>query len=543
MRFLLFLYALSGLFSLGYQVIWLRHFVDRFGSSTLTFMLVISCFIGGLGAGALASRRVVAWLRRRLGGLADLSLYGVVEVLVALLALLVFTEALVPVTLLGHFPYSERDGIFEPTLAHHLIKLPLAAGTVFLPCFFMGVTFPLLTSVFRSQDRFPSRLYAWNTAGACASVLLSEWIFLRYAGHDLTLLALVAGNLVLGIYFVVRGKALQNKLGGMDALETSSAAPEGEPGKGAELPRGALLAGAVVSGFLAGGIEADAFRRIHFIQIFNGASMAFVSFWAILAIFLASWTISTWRSATFQKIKRVYLGGLLLFVATVSAWILPLRQWLADFIAGATEFSALDPEGTGTILLGVFVVVGLLVFPVYFCVSLLLPLLCNQAQARGMHLGRLYGLNTVAFLAGMFVFSWTAPQVNMFYAFKLIVFVFGILVAFLFCIDPARPLKRLHISLLGAALVAAAILTPTDFDHSFLPDNNPVKGQRIVAMQGSAGWTVFIAEQPLGNAIFLDTAKMSDTGTEVKRYMKVMAHFPLLSLKDPKRALLICFGV
>ena len=31
----------------------------------------------------------------------------------------------------------------------------------------------------------------------------------------------------------------------------------------------------------------------------------------------------------------------------------------------------------------------------------------------------MYGLNTLAFLAGMVVFSWIAPQVNMFYAFKL----------------------------------------------------------------------------------------------------------------------------
>ena len=33
MRLLLVCYALSGLFSLGYQVVWLRMFVDRFGSS------------------------------------------------------------------------------------------------------------------------------------------------------------------------------------------------------------------------------------------------------------------------------------------------------------------------------------------------------------------------------------------------------------------------------------------------------------------------------------------------------------------------------
>ena len=55
-RAVLALYAASGLFSLGYQVVWLRHFVDRFGSSTFTFVLVICGFIGGLGLCAIRER-------------------------------------------------------------------------------------------------------------------------------------------------------------------------------------------------------------------------------------------------------------------------------------------------------------------------------------------------------------------------------------------------------------------------------------------------------------------------------------------------------
>ena len=54
---LFLLYALSGFVSLGYQVAWLRIGVDLFGSTDLTFMLVLANFIGGLGAGCAREPR------------------------------------------------------------------------------------------------------------------------------------------------------------------------------------------------------------------------------------------------------------------------------------------------------------------------------------------------------------------------------------------------------------------------------------------------------------------------------------------------------
>ena len=55
------IYALSGFVNLGYQVAWFRIYVDRFGSTNLTFALVVCNFIGGLGVGALASARLCRW--------------------------------------------------------------------------------------------------------------------------------------------------------------------------------------------------------------------------------------------------------------------------------------------------------------------------------------------------------------------------------------------------------------------------------------------------------------------------------------------------
>jgi predicted membrane-bound spermidine synthase len=61
---LFLLYAVSGFVSLGYQVAWFRIFTDWFGSTNLTFALVVCCFIGGLGFGALWSKPVANWIGR-----------------------------------------------------------------------------------------------------------------------------------------------------------------------------------------------------------------------------------------------------------------------------------------------------------------------------------------------------------------------------------------------------------------------------------------------------------------------------------------------
>jgi len=81
-------YALSGFVALGYQVVWFRLFPDWFGSTSLSFALVVCNFIGGLGAGALASGPVTKWIARVAGITDALRLYGLIELSVAVAALL-----------------------------------------------------------------------------------------------------------------------------------------------------------------------------------------------------------------------------------------------------------------------------------------------------------------------------------------------------------------------------------------------------------------------------------------------------------------------
>ena len=80
------LYALSGFISLGYQVSWFRIVTDWFGSTNLTFALVICNFVGGLGAGALLSDRVTRLVAGRFRFTDGLRVYGMIELSVGVAA-------------------------------------------------------------------------------------------------------------------------------------------------------------------------------------------------------------------------------------------------------------------------------------------------------------------------------------------------------------------------------------------------------------------------------------------------------------------------
>ena len=204
------LYALSGFISLGYQVAWFRIFIDWFGSTNLTFALVVCSFIGGLGCGALLSQRISRLLTDRTGIGDKLRLYGLIELLVGASALVTVAVEYLPPDLWGSFPYYLNDGIWVQAIHYQIAQGAIATVSLFLPCLFMGVTFPLLCDIFRSiprGGRLPSVLYAWNTIGACVGVLACQFILIPEIGHKPTFWLMAGLNILLGLYFVVSGGA------------------------------------------------------------------------------------------------------------------------------------------------------------------------------------------------------------------------------------------------------------------------------------------------------------------------------------------------
>ena len=209
-------------------------------------------------------------------------------------------------------------------------------------------------------------------------------------------------NFLLGLYFLTTG-------GGVVSKASESAAPTRITGGEAfERERTSnyqsLLVFALISGFLAGGLEGDLFKRLSFIVVLNpGALMSFISFWVIAAIFLGS-TVVRWRPRLSLLTIKLAFSLAVLYYGFV--W------WSGDIIMqmmGSPGLRGVDqiwPES----MLKLFSFTGLYVFPPFFMISFLLPFVCNRIQSQGKHLGLAYGLNTVAFCVGMIIFTQIAAS-------------------------------------------------------------------------------------------------------------------------------------
>jgi len=188
----------TGLASFVYEISWIRMLSLVLGASTHSFELMLAAFILGLALGGLA-------VRRRVDATAEpLRLLGWVQLLMALAALATLplydtTFALMEALMKG---LSRNDtGYFLFNLGGAAI-----AGLIMLPAtFFAGMTLPLLTGALLragAGEAAIGRVYAANTLGAIAGVLLAVHFALPLLGLKGALILGAAVDAALGLYLL-----------------------------------------------------------------------------------------------------------------------------------------------------------------------------------------------------------------------------------------------------------------------------------------------------------------------------------------------------
>ena len=190
----------TGLASFVYEISWLRMLALVLGASTHAFELMLSTFILGLALGGLAVRRTVDTVR------SPERLLGWVQVAMGLLAV-----ATLPV-------YDATFGVME-TLMKGLARTESGyvlfnvsgqaiAAMVMLPATFCaGMTLPLITGALLRSGAGESaigQVYAANTLGAIAGVLLAVHAGLPLIGLKATLIAGGVIDAALGLLLLDR---------------------------------------------------------------------------------------------------------------------------------------------------------------------------------------------------------------------------------------------------------------------------------------------------------------------------------------------------
>jgi spermidine synthase len=193
----------SGLTSLGYQVLWTRLLASGTGNSTYVFTTILAVFLIGLAAGAL----VYARLRPRIRDVVPILALG--QVLVGLLvtggmALVISRHATGPLPLTTHFD-ELFTGYLQPVL---FVVLPAT--------FVMGLTFPAASALVADPTgRIATNaglLLAANTTGAIVATFLIPFLAIPLIGSSTTVAGLALINVAVGVLLALAGP-IRDRLG------------------------------------------------------------------------------------------------------------------------------------------------------------------------------------------------------------------------------------------------------------------------------------------------------------------------------------------
>ena len=183
---------ISGLTSLGYQVLWTRLLASGTGNTTYVFTVILAVFLVGLAAGAVLFNII----RPRIGD--PVRLLANAQMLIAVLVL----AGLVGVVV--------QPELLEPSEPLSTIRaLVGAAIVVVLPVtIVLGVTFPaasaLLVDDARHAGSESGSLLAVNTVGAIAASVLVPFLLIPALGSPMVVALLALVNAVMGIALAVR---------------------------------------------------------------------------------------------------------------------------------------------------------------------------------------------------------------------------------------------------------------------------------------------------------------------------------------------------
>ncbi len=176
----------SGLTSLGYQVLWTRLLASGTGNSTYVFTLILTMFLIGIALGAM----LFSTFRERLGR--PVVLIAIAQIVVGALAILGLVLVIArPGQLDPTQVLASAQAIFGPIL---LVVLPATLV--------MGFTFPASSALLGDDpDRMASnagRLLAANTLGAIVATFAIPFVVIPLVGspHAVALLALI--NVAMG---------------------------------------------------------------------------------------------------------------------------------------------------------------------------------------------------------------------------------------------------------------------------------------------------------------------------------------------------------
>src|ERR1043166_1811191 len=388
-------FVLSGAAGLIYESIWSRCLALFVGHSAYAQILVMTIFLGGMAIGALIAGRFSLRLRR------SLAWYALAELLVGLLGL-AFHPGFVATS---HIAY---DAIF-PALAGSpvvlvLVKWGLAALLILPQSILLGTTFPLMSAgILRRRIDDPGRVLAWlyaaNSFGASAGVLVAGFYLVARLDFPGTLLAAAALNLVAAL--VTTGAAIR---GSPSPEDPAAPAPADAAASGKSLappPRPLRFAVAFGTAAASLGYEIAWLRMLALVlgsstHAFELMLSAFILGLALGALWVRRRADAAGGSLRLLAIAQLAMGTFA--IATLPVY-LESFHWMIQILAAFAK----TPAGYAAFNVSRYAICLAVMLPATFCAGMTLPLITRTLIGAGVGeraIGQVYGVNTFGSIVG-----------------------------------------------------------------------------------------------------------------------------------------------
>jgi predicted membrane-bound spermidine synthase len=555
------LFFASGISGLVYQVVWVRQFGQIFGNTVHSASIVVAIFMVGLGAGgyvfgAFADRRY----QSRPESL--VRVYGVLEVLIAALGLLI--SLLLPhlgalVAQLSSYE-SGPQGWQALSSASYLSRAAIAVALLTPITLLMGGTLTVLVRAVVSGNLHVAGwrvalLYGTNTLGAAIGAFLTDFVLIPRTGIFTAQVVAVALNLIAAAGAFALGRPARH-VSRPSSQARSKRAVLIPPGTSATASASAPLWVALalaMSGFAALGMEMLWLR--HLALLLGGFRAVFSLLLTVMLLALgAGALLGGWLdrrvgrpAQTLILVEALFAATALLGLASGNAATLAERgSALAASLGTVSSSSRVLTELWFNLRPMLFEValpslVGGLAFPLANAVV-------QRAEASvGRRAGALYAANTIGAVCGSLVTGYLLlPRIGMQGSAALLAGVAALTMVPLSLAEYGLPRRR--VALVAASLVSVSALT---FWFSLPPDylvrralglRDPA--ERVIALSEGLTELVAVVERPgRGRGLLTNGHAMSSTAMLDQRYMRALAHIPLLAMDHPRRVLVIGFGV
>lgn len=531
-RVLFGLFFISGVAALVYQTVWIRKFSWVLGGTVNSMSVVVSTFMAGLAIGAAVLGRVADRTKR------PLLIYAIIELGIAGLAVIL-----------------DRTDAVRARMAQAMIDSPELPGTIPArialaviwlgpPCFLMGGTLPVMVKhVVRRLASVGSQvgaLYFLNTLGAAVGALSTGLFLVELLGLSGATMVAVAINVVVGLAALVIGRLPASSVEPSAPEPAAAAAPPPRP-RSLAVPALAFF----VSGFCALLLELS-WTRLVLGFLDAGAMVISLNLFFVLVGFAVGGAAVS-RFADVSPAPRVLAAGLLAGAA------------LAAMVGmSSIEVLALgDTTGYWPPAEALFAMAGL-IFPAATLMGagfpVLVKTLVSSGERLGQQVGGFYALNTIGtVLGGLAAPFLLIPSIGVSHT-LLLGAGLQLAVAVLFMVTEPGVGKRPKAVIWGMVAVTAALMVPNrDAYHEALRQNAaaeyPHWAMERAYVEGADSTVILYEADEIGRQTQRDDNRFriqvnsSALVAFDTNETKLMAHLPLAAVPDPKRALVICFGM